>query len=186
MLGHRFWEVGSGGCPKPQRRPRAGEAIRVCRAGSRAACQRRARAPGIPSRFVSQRHGDPEGSRVSQAAEVPGPAADAPLLLPGVAEPQRPAAFSHPIGSVPFDLEPALEEPGLNVPLALKLGHLHELTSKVASREPVHLVILHPVATRPHNLACVRIEEGAIVRASSKRVTPDYPRRVIRMPEEQP
>src|SRR5256885_9565263 len=59
---------------------------------------RRARAPGIPSRFVSQRHGDPEGSRVSQAAEVPGPAADAPLLLPGVAEPPGPAAFSHPKG----------------------------------------------------------------------------------------
>ncbi len=44
---------------------------------------------------VSQRHGHREGSRVSQAAEVPGPAADAPLLLPGVAEPQRPAPFSH-------------------------------------------------------------------------------------------
>src|SRR5207247_192537 len=53
---------------------------------------------GIPSRFVSQRHGDGDGSRVSQAADVPGPAADAPLLLPGVAEPQRPAPFSRPIG----------------------------------------------------------------------------------------
>src|SRR6266702_2157052 len=88
--------------------------------------------------------------------------------------------------SDPFDLEPPLEEPGLNLPLALKLGHLHELTSKVASRELVHLVILHPVATRPHDLACVRIEEGAIVWVSCKRVTPDDPRRVIRMPEETP
>src|SRR5438477_7332491 len=67
----RPWDVvRSGDCPNPQRRPRAGEAIRVCRAGSRTACQRRARAQGIPSRFVSQRLGDREGSRVSQAAEV--------------------------------------------------------------------------------------------------------------------
>ncbi len=36
--------------------------------------------------------------------------------------------------SDPFDLEPALEEPVLNLLLALKLGHLHELTNKVASR----------------------------------------------------
>src|SRR3989441_831204 len=187
ILRHRPCDVRSGGCPKPQRRPRAGEAIRVCRAGSRTVCQRRARAQGIPSGFVSQRHGDPEGSRVSQAAEVPGPAADAPLLLPGVAEPQRSAPLSHAVGrSDPFDLEPALEEPGLNLSLALKLGHLHELTSKVASRELVHLVILHPVATRPHDLAGVRIEEGAIVWVSSKRMTPDDPRRVIRMPEEKP
>src|SRR5439155_15373562 len=115
------------------------------------------------------------------------PAADAPLLFPGVAEPQRPAPFSHPIGrSDPFDLEPALEEPGLNLPLALKLGHLHELTSKVASGELVDLVILHPVATRPRDLAGVRIEEGTIVWVSCKRVTPDDPRRVIRMPEEKP
>src|SRR5205823_3069519 len=110
--------------------------------------------------------GDPEGSRVSQAAEVPGPAADAPLLLPGVAEPPGPAPFSHPIGrSDPFDLEPALEQPVLNVPLAVKLGHLHELTNQVASREVVHLLVFHPVATRPHDFAGVRIEEGAIVGA---------------------
>src|SRR5213593_933127 len=88
--------------------------------------------------------------------------------------------------SDPFDLEPALEEPGLNLPLALTLGHLHELTNKVASRELIHLVVLHPVATRPHDLACVRIEEGAIVWVSSTRVTPHDPRRVIRMPEEKP
>src|SRR6058998_3731077 len=88
--------------------------------------------------------------------------------------------------SDPFDLEPALEQPVLNLPLALKLGHLDELTNQVASRELVHLVVLHPVATRPHDLACVRIEEGAIVWVSSKRVTPDHPRRVIRMPEEKP
>src|SRR5213596_1319868 len=52
--------------------------------------------PGQAKRFeFVERHADPEGSRVSQAAEVPGPAADAPLLLPGVAEPPGPAAFSH-------------------------------------------------------------------------------------------
>ncbi len=88
--------------------------------------------------------------------------------------------------SDPFDLEPALEEPVLNLPLALKRGHLHELTNKVASYELVHLVVLHPVATRPHDLACVRIEEGAIVWVRSRRATPDDPRRVIRMPEEKP
>src|SRR5206468_652754 len=60
--------------------------------------RRRAGAPGIPSGFLAQRHGDRDGSRVSQAPEVPGPAADASLLLPGVAEPQRPAPFSHAIG----------------------------------------------------------------------------------------
>ena len=49
--------------------------------------------------------------------------------------------------SDPFDLDPALEEPVLNFPLALTLGHLHELTNKVASRDLVHLVVLHPVAT---------------------------------------
>src|SRR3989454_9822576 len=84
------------------------------------------------------------------------------------------------------DLEPALEEPVLNLPLAVKLGHLHELTSKVASRELLHLVVLHPIATRPHDLARVRIEEGPIVRVRFKRATPDDPRRVIRMPEEKP
>src|SRR5206468_3987311 len=84
--------------PKPQRRPGAGEAIRVCRAGSRTARRRRAGAAGAPSGSFPQRHRDRGGSRVSQAAEVPGPAADAPLQLPGVAEPQRPAPFSHPIG----------------------------------------------------------------------------------------
>src|SRR2546425_7554009 len=88
--------------------------------------------------------------------------------------------------SDPFDLEPALEEPVLNLLLALKLGHLHELTSKVAGRELLHLVVLHPIATRPHDLGCVRIEEGAIVWVRFKRATPDDPRRVIRMPEEKP
>src|SRR2546425_12296641 len=88
--------------------------------------------------------------------------------------------------SDPFDLEPALEEPVLNLLLALKLRHLHELTNQVASRELLHLVVLHPVATRPHDLACVRIEEGAIVWVRFKRATPDDPRRVIRMPEEKP
>src|SRR2546428_9642768 len=88
--------------------------------------------------------------------------------------------------SPPFALKPALEEPGLNLPLALTPGHLHELTSKVTSRELVHLVVFHPVATRPHNPACVRIEEGAIVWVSRERVTPDDPRRVIRVPEEKP
>ena len=85
--------------------------------------------------------------------------------------------------SDPFDLEPAREEPVLNLPLALKLGHLHELTNKVASRELLHLVVLHPVATRPHDLACLRIEEGSIVWVRSKRATPDDPRRVISVPE---
>src|SRR6266851_1705266 len=88
--------------------------------------------------------------------------------------------------SDPFDLEPALAEPVLNLPLALKLRHLHELTNKVASRELLHLVVLHPVPTRPHDLARVRIEEGAIVWVRSRRATPDDPRRVIRMPEEDP
>src|SRR5712691_8839370 len=88
--------------------------------------------------------------------------------------------------SDPFDLEPALEEPVLNFPLALTLGHLHELTNKVPSRDLVHLVVLHPVATRPDDVARVRIEEGAIVWVRFKRVTPDDPRRVIRMPEEKP
>src|SRR5439155_10915561 len=88
--------------------------------------------------------------------------------------------------SDPFDLEPALEEPVLNLPLALKLGHLHELTHQVSSRELLHLVVLHPVAIRPHDVACLRIEEGAIVWVGFERVTPDDPRRVIRMPEEQP
>jgi len=60
------------------------------------------RAQGIPSGFVSQRHGDREGSRVSQAAEVPGPAADPPVLLPGVAEPPGPAPFSRAIGAMPW------------------------------------------------------------------------------------
>src|SRR5437667_3736356 len=60
--------------------------------------RRRARVQGVLGGSVSQRHGHREGSRVSQAAEVPGPAADAPLLLPGVAEPQRPAPLSHLIG----------------------------------------------------------------------------------------
>src|SRR2546428_899337 len=88
--------------------------------------------------------------------------------------------------SDPFDLEPALDEPVLTFPLALKLGHLHELTNKVASRDLVHFVVLHPVATRPHDVAFVRIEEGAIVWVRSKRATPDDPRRVIGMPEEKP
>src|SRR6266704_3860859 len=88
--------------------------------------------------------------------------------------------------SDPFDLEPALEQPVLNLPLALKLGHLDELTNQVASRELFHLVVLHPVATRPHDLAGVRIEEGAIVWVRFTRATPDDPRRVIRMPEEKP
>src|SRR6266702_1990797 len=59
---------------------------------------RRARTPGIPSGSFPQRLRDRRRSRVSQAAEVQARAADAPLLLPGVAEPQRPAPFSHPIG----------------------------------------------------------------------------------------
>src|SRR3989454_19896 len=84
------------------------------------------------------------------------------------------------------DLEPALEEPILNLPLAVKLGHLHELPNKVTSRELLHLVVLHPVATRPHDLTCLRIEEGAVVWVRFTRATPDDPRRVIRMPEEQP
>src|SRR5438094_10051766 len=57
-----------------------------------------ARTLQIADLFLSQRHHDTESSRVSQSAEVPGPAADAPLLLPAVAEPPGPAAFSHPIG----------------------------------------------------------------------------------------
>src|SRR5207247_9981241 len=48
--------------------------------------------------FTLNRYARPDGGRVAQAAEVPGPAADAPLLLPRVAEPPGPAAFSHPIG----------------------------------------------------------------------------------------
>src|SRR2546422_3723420 len=80
--------------------------------------------------------------------------------------------------SDPFALEPALEEPVLTFPLALTLGHLHELTNKVASRDLVHLVVLHPVATRPHDVAFVRIEEGAIVWVRSKRATPDDPQRL--------
>src|SRR5207249_2572196 len=85
-------------CLKPPGRPRAGEAIRVCRAGIRTARRRRAGAPGIPSGSFPQRLRDRGGNRVSQAAEVQAHAADAPLLLPGVAEPQRSAPFSHAIG----------------------------------------------------------------------------------------
>src|SRR5712691_11647627 len=66
--------------------------MRDCRAG------RRTGAPGIPSGSFSQRHRNRGGSCVSQGAAVQAHAADAPLLLPGVAEPQRSAPFSHAIG----------------------------------------------------------------------------------------
>src|SRR5260370_22102618 len=88
--------------------------------------------------------------------------------------------------SDPFDLEPAFEQPVLTLPLALKLRHLHELTHQVASRDLVPLVVLHPVATRPHDVASGRIEEGAIGGVRSRRATPGDPGRGIRMPEEQP
>src|SRR5437879_5790246 len=91
-----------------------------------------------------------------------------------------------PRRSDPFDPEPPLEKPVLNLPLALKLGHLHELTNQVSRRELLHLVVLHPIAIRPHDLARLRIEEGTIVWVRFTRATPDDPRRVIRMPEEQP
>src|SRR5260370_14594819 len=86
-------------------------------------------------------------------------------------------------GLDPFNLEPAFEEPVLNLPLALKLRHLHELTHQVASRDLVPLVVLHPVATRPHDVASGRIEEGAIGGVRSTRTTPGDPGRVIRMTE---
>src|SRR5260370_34911866 len=84
--------------------------------------------------------------------------------------------------SDPFELEPALGEPVLNLPLAFKLGHLHQLTNKVARRELIHLVVLHPVATRPHDPACVRFEEDAIVWVRYTRPTPAGPGRAIRRP----